>query len=299
MTTILGVDYAWSHPGGAALAAAGKKFAARYLSGDTSKNLTRAEADDLAAHGVASVVVWESTADRAGQGYAAGAADAERAVLQAQAAGKPDSRPIYFAVDYDADSAIVAPYFRGVASVIGLARTGVYGGYRTVKYMLDYQIATWAWQTTAWSGGRWDPRAHIRQGGTVTIHGVSCDLNTATTTDYGQWTPAHTPTVQEDDMPLSKADVELFLSTEMDDPTKPGSATVTVRGALWAAYGQANAANAAAQKNAAQVGALQAVVTQLLAAVKSGSTLTPAQATAAAETGAKAALAELGAALTS
>lgn len=112
------------------------------------------------------------------------------------------------------------------------------------------------------------------------------------------WAAGTTAHVQEDDMPLTAKDVELLLDTEFDDPTKPGAAKVTVRGALWAAYGQAAAANAAAQKSAAQVGGLTGVLTQLLAAVKTGSTLTPAQATAAAEAGAKAALAELGNALT-
>lgn len=107
-----------------------------------------------------------------------------------------------------------------------------------------------------------------------------------------------TSPVQEDDMPLTAADVETLLSTKIDDPTKPGAATVTVRGALWAAYGQANAANAAAQKATAQVGALTGLVTQLTAAVQKGGSLTAAQATASAEAGAKAALAELGAALT-
>lgn len=104
-------------------------------------------------------------------------------------------------------------------------------------------------------------------------------------------------TAKETDMPLTAADIEKFLSTPMDDPTDPGKKTVSVRGALWAAYGQANQANAATKAVAAQVGALQGVVTQLLTAVKNGSALTPAQAVAAAEAGADAALSKLGDAL--
>lgn len=210
MTTISGVDYPWSHPGGAALRAAGKQFAARYLSHDATKNITRAEADDLAAHGIWAVVVWETTANRAGAGRAAGIADAQTAVQQAAAAGMPASRPIYFAVDYDASPSAVVAYFQGVASVVGLARTGVYGGYRVVEYLLDHRLATWAWQTAAWSGGLWDARAVIRQPATtIRINGVDCDIDTAQAADYGQWMPGKTPL--EDPVATLDADDKKYL----------------------------------------------------------------------------------------
>lgn len=202
--SIPGVDYAWQHPDPAALQRAGKRFAARYLSTDTSKNLTRAEADALAAHGISSVVVWETTAQRAAAGRSAGIADAERAEAQARGAGMPPTRPIYFAVDYDAAPSAVVAYFQGVASVLGLARTGVYGGYRVVAYLLDHKLAAWAWQTAAWSGGKWDPRLNIRQGNFVTIGAVQCDADTALTSDYGQWTPGKTPTPED---PTDMADI--------------------------------------------------------------------------------------------
>lgn len=198
MTPIPGVDYAWSHPGGAALKAAGKQFACRYLSPDSNKNLTRTEADDLAAHGVWSVVVWESTADRAKAGKTAGVADAKTAATQAVAAGMPSSRPIYFAVDFDAtpgDQTAINAYLDGAASAIGRDRVGIYGGYYPVKRALDAGKAAWAWQTIGWSGGQWDPRAVIRQGAQKTINGVSCDLNTALADDYGQWMPGTEPDV--------------------------------------------------------------------------------------------------------
>ncbi|MFI0897055.1 glycoside hydrolase domain-containing protein [Streptomyces sp. NPDC020983] len=231
-----GLDYSYGRPGGAALAKAGARFAARYLSHSEGKNLTRAEADDLAAHGVSCVVVWETTAQRAGAGRAAGIADAKAAAQQAAACGMPKSRPIYFAVDYDASPSAVAAYFGGVVSVLGLARTGVYGGYRVVDYLLDHKLASWAWQTVAWSGGRWDARAHIRQyASTVTIAGVSCDKDTAMAADYGQWTPghppateptsvvpaAHTTTVREDDMPPTL----LTESSDKDTPVPAGEWT--------------------------------------------------------------------------
>jgi hypothetical protein len=217
--SVPGVDYSDRPPGGAALAAAGVRFAARYLSHNREKNLTHAEAADLAAHGVACVVVWETTAQRASDGRAAGVTDAREAAAQAAACGMSPSRPVYFAVDYDADPAAVAPYFQGVASVIGVQRTGGYGGYRVIKYLLDHGLITWAWQTVAWSAGRWDPRAHIRQAAsTIRIAGVSCDHDTAYQTDYGQWMPG-----QEDDMPLTAADHKAIAKEVVDELTAPGA----------------------------------------------------------------------------
>lgn len=222
MFSIPGVDYAWSHPGGAALEAAGKKFACRYLSTDSKKNLTLTEAEDLAAHGVSCVVVWESTASRALSGHAAGAADAKAAAAQAHAAGMPDGRPIFFAVDFDATAgqqAKIDAYFDGAASVLGVARVGIYGGYHTVKRTLDAGKARWAWQTIAWSGGHWDPRAVIRQGAQHKINGVTCDLNTATAADYGQWTPGHAPTPPPPPKPtVPVVDLSNLIAAARTDP---------------------------------------------------------------------------------
>jgi hypothetical protein len=189
---IEGVDYAWGRPGAAALQRAGKRFAARYLSHDTTgKNLSRREAIDLSAAGIAIVVVWEHAADRALDGHAAGAADATFAAAQAKACGMPDDRPIYFAVDFDASpsqQAAINAYLDGAASVIGRSRVGIYGGYWPVKRALDAGKARWAWQTYAWSGSHWDPRAQLQQyRNGEHIAGVDLDLDRATVTDYGQW----------------------------------------------------------------------------------------------------------------
>jgi hypothetical protein len=227
MPTDEGVDYAWERPGGAALQRAGKTFAARYLSNDSKKNISRAEADDLAAHGVSSVVVWESTAARPLSGRAAGISDAKAAVTQATAAGMPPSRPVYFAVDFDATKGqlpAVMAYLDGAASVLGRERTGVYGGIDVVKAALDGRHVRWAWQTRAWSEGHWDPRAHIRQGATQKIGGVSCDLNTAMTADYGQWMPGRVP--QEEDMPITAEDRKAIAAEVVAELTAPGARDV-------------------------------------------------------------------------
>src|SRR3954454_9683507 len=99
-----GIDYAFGRPTMAALKSAGIKFVCRYLSHSPSKNLTAAEAKKLSDAGIWIVVVWETTAKRALDGYAAGAADARDALAQAQICGMPDDRPIYFAVDWDASA---------------------------------------------------------------------------------------------------------------------------------------------------------------------------------------------------
>lgn len=205
-----GVDYSSGRPGGAALAAQGFEFVAKYVSTvGNPKNLTAAEAKDLAAHGVWSAVVFETTAGRALEGRAAGATDAQNGLQQARAAGMPNGRPLYLAVDRDVtDPSKVAPYFQGAASVLGLALTGAYGGYGVIKYLLDHGLITYAWQTAAWSRGVWDPRAHIRQyATTIKVNGVSCDLDESIHLDYGQWKPGVTPTTEED-VPLTDAEID-------------------------------------------------------------------------------------------
>jgi len=207
MVSIPGVDYPWTHPSAKALQDAGKKFACRYLSRDTEKNLSLAEARDLAAHGMSSVVVWETTANRALSGRTGGIADARAAALQATACGMPSGRPVYFATDWDvteAQQSVVNAYLDGAGSVIGKSWVGVYGGYYAVKRALDGGHAEWGWQTFAWSGGQWDSRAVIRQGNQAKIGGVTVDLDTALAADYGQWTPGELP--EEADVALTDAD---------------------------------------------------------------------------------------------
>jgi peptidoglycan hydrolase-like protein with peptidoglycan-binding domain len=186
-----GVDYAWGRPGTSALKTAGVHFAARYLSHTAGKNLTRAEATLLSTAGIAIVVVWETTAKRALAGHSAGVQDAKDALAEAKACGMPDGRPIYFAVDFDASAsqqAAINAYLDGAASVLGKANTGIYGGYNPVKRALDGGHCAWAWQTYAWSGGKWDPRAQLQQySNDHIIGGVGLDYDRSVKADYGQW----------------------------------------------------------------------------------------------------------------
>jgi hypothetical protein len=194
LLTARGVDYAWSHPAPDAIRGAGYTFAARYLSYDGgAKNLSAGESAALWANGVDTVVVFEEQADDALSGYPQGVADAHLAAQQSAADGILAGRPIYFAVDFDATAGqqgAIDAYFDGVASVLGRARTGAYGGYYVVKRLFDAGKITWGWQTYAWSGGLWDARAQLRQvenGVSVGGSYACCDADDAVAADFGQW----------------------------------------------------------------------------------------------------------------
>lgn len=202
-TTRNGLDYAWApHPSPSAIVAAGYSFVCRYLSNDPTKNLTSAEAQALIGAGIDIVSNWEAAADAALNGYNQGVTDATSAASQAAACGMPTGRPIYFSVDFNAsasDLPAVEGYFGGVASVLGLACTGVYGGSYILEQLSSANLISWGWQTYAWSSGWW-PGAQIQQFGSATVAGVKCDADRSAAADFGQWgTPAmSTPELGED-----------------------------------------------------------------------------------------------------
>jgi hypothetical protein len=196
VSTRQGVDYSFGRPRPSIVRASGYTFAVRYVSSVPSKNLTKAEADALRAAGVDIAVVWEDSGDDARNGYNEGVWQAQSAEEQALADGMPSSRPIYFAVDYDApvsDQPALDAYFDGVASVIGRARTGAYAGYGPLKRLFDAGKIAWGWQTSAWSNGNWDARAQLRQVAyNVFVDGANCDVDDAMAADFGQWGSANT-----------------------------------------------------------------------------------------------------------
>jgi hypothetical protein len=199
-----GLDFAGGYPGGEAIAAAGYDFVCRYVTSGLpdlpNKQLTAAEAADYEAHGIDIVSNWESTGTDAQNGFAAGVADAQQANANHLAVGGPPGRPIYFSLDWDeapAQDAAVDAYFQGVASVIGLARTGAYGAYWILTRLQAAGLITWAWQTEAWSGSNEDTVLNILQdnnAGYATINGIQCDIDYALTEDFGQWSYQPTPT---------------------------------------------------------------------------------------------------------
>lgn len=222
--TVLGVDSS-GKLSGTAVAAAGYKFAVRYLPLGSWKSITKSELDDLVNHGVAVCLVFETTAGRATQGYAAGKADATTAVAQQASLGIPSEREIYYAVDSDVDPNTVVPYFQGVHDVHGT--DGAYGGYRVVKRLQGSGLVKDLWQTVAWSGGQLLPgRALFQRLGTANVGGTACDVNEAFVTDFGQYPapktsgstqpPKQTDPKPGDDVNLSDADKKWLKQTIED-----------------------------------------------------------------------------------
>lgn len=211
---MFGLDWAWGTISPASMHAVNAGFACRYHSWDRSKNLSPSEAKSHTKGGIDDVVVWETTANRAAQGFSAGQSDARAAMIQASACGKPATRPIFFAVDFDATGAQVFAYFKGVNSILGKRRTGAYGGYRVIKALFDAGLIAFGWQTYAWSGGAWDHRAHLQQySNGHRVAGVSCDYNRSTAADFGQWRVGQTgpPAPPKDPMWFARPDERQWI----------------------------------------------------------------------------------------
>ena len=213
-----GIDYAWDRPDLAAAAADGKSFICRYLSHDSSKDLDISELALALSLGMSVVVVWETTAGRALEGRGAGMSDAASARERAAHIGFPLSRPIYFAVDFDAsesDYPFIDEYIRGAAEVMGgPENTGAYGGYWTIRHLFDAGLIGFGWQTYAWSRGNVHPNIHIYQHENgVSAYGGTVDFNTSYKEDFGQHP---TPVTQEADMAISRTHLPLTRIPETD-----------------------------------------------------------------------------------
>jgi len=212
--------------------AAGVTFVCRYLSYVNTltqgKILTLGEAKTLSNAGIAIVSNYEWYGNRALEGFNSGVQDAQIASAQHLTCGGSSSRPIYFSVDVDVTGEQVAAYFKGVASIIGKARTGAYGSYRVLKYLFDAGLITWGWQTYAWSYGAWEPSAHIQQyENGVQLAGASVDYDRSTVSDFGQWLVGGLHPMTQHAPPGGWRDDG---STLYSPPSVPGQAEVPVTG---------------------------------------------------------------------
>jgi hypothetical protein len=191
MADILGVDYSTARPDSGLLARSGKHFAGRYVGpGSDGKHLHAAELASLFDAGLSVVLLAEGSERDALQGATKGRLHAHQALDAANALGAPSDVPIYFAVDFDTATSnwpLVRDYFRGVISVLGISRVGVYGEYDVMTWAARDRIATWFFQTYAWSYGKWYPGNHLEQYQNHVNLGGSVDLCRAKKTDYGQW----------------------------------------------------------------------------------------------------------------
>jgi hypothetical protein len=176
------------------------------------KPVTREYADTLRAAGLQIVSCyqygkpgWPTPSDYT-RGYDGGVADAQTALRLHGAAGGPDSAPIFFSVDEDIDvntwKSIAVQWFRGINSVLGVQRTGIYGhaqacGWAVGDGVIGRSTAAghqWAWQTAAWSHGQREPAAVLYQGVVVSgsepgalIGGIHVDVDDVLAPDFGQW----------------------------------------------------------------------------------------------------------------
>lgn len=176
------------------------------------KPVTREYADGLRAAGLHVVSCyqfgkpgWPSPSDFT-RGYDGGVADAQTALQLHGAAGGPDTAPIFFSVDEPLDAGtwkgVAVQWFHGINSVLGVERTGIYGGSRECGWAIGDGVIghsttpgyRWAWQTKAWSHGEREPAAVLFQTEVVTatdpgalIDGVHVDVDDVLAPDFGQW----------------------------------------------------------------------------------------------------------------
>ena len=177
------------------------------------KPVTRDYTDRLTAAGLHAVSIyqygkpgWPNAPSDFTRGYDGGVADAQTALRLHGAAGGPASAPIFFSVDEDINSdtwkSTASQWFRGINSVLGVERTGIYGGVRQCGWAIGDGVVghsttpgyRWAWQTKAWSGGAREPAAVLFQREVVTasdpgaiIDRMSVDVDDVLAPDFGQW----------------------------------------------------------------------------------------------------------------
>lgn len=191
-----GVDYSFSPPSPAGLKAAGKKFALVYVGpGTEGKQLDTIERDGLWNNDIAIGLLAEGKESDALAGFPMGVTHAKLVQADLRDLSVPSSIPIYFAIDFNATAAqwpAVVQYFKGAASVLGLARIGLYGGYWHVAWAVRDGIASYFFQTYGWSTVNgtllWHAADHIQQyKNNVALGGGQVDLCRSMKPEFGQW----------------------------------------------------------------------------------------------------------------
>ncbi len=176
------------------------------------KPVTREYADSLRTAGLHVVSCyqygkpgWPTPSDFT-RGYDGGVADAQTALRLHAAAGGPESAPIFFSIDEDIDAdtwkSVAVEWLRGINSVLGVERTGMYGHAGACAWAIADGVIghsttpghRWAWQTRAWSDGEREPAAVLYQSVIVTasdpgisLGGTHVDENEVLAADFGQW----------------------------------------------------------------------------------------------------------------
>jgi Domain of unknown function (DUF1906) len=140
------------------------------------------------------------------RGFDGGVADAHTALRIHSAAGGSDSAPIFFSVDDDINvdtwNSLAVNWFRGINSVLGTARTGIYGHFQACQWATNDGVIghsttaghQWAWQTKSWSHGQRQSTAVLYQEVVNTpsnpgplLGGINIDVDEVLAPDFGQW----------------------------------------------------------------------------------------------------------------
>lgn len=166
-----GVDYSFSRPNLSILRDVGIVFISRYLCYlPSTKAINFSEKTAIINSGFFLSLNWENKAGDMLGGYMAGKSHAAEGMRQALLLGYPTGCTIFHSADtYDftvpgSTQNLMFEYLRGCRDIyLSRYKLGLYGGYGAVKAVLDRGLADVGWQTYAWSGGRWDPRALVRQ----------------------------------------------------------------------------------------------------------------------------------------
>ena len=198
------LDYAFQHPSVEQLHAAGVTIVGRYLGQAMTepKNMSAAETRALTDAGIDIFTNFEYGANQVLGGARQAQADVSLFRAQRAAVGMPLGRPCYVAADFDVpDFAPSLPnepqcakaklgplwdYWHVWRTEEGPEVSAGYGGYWMLRRLFDAGLISWGFQTVAWSGGQWEPRACLRQTG-VTEFGNGADVDVAERQDIGQW----------------------------------------------------------------------------------------------------------------
>lgn len=177
-----------------------------------AKPITREYADALRAAGLHIVSNFQygkpggSAPSDFLRGSDGGVADAHTAIRLHDAAGGAPSAPIFFSVDDDINqeawNSLAVNWFRGINSVLGVERTGIYGHFQACGWAIRDGVIghsstagfRWAWQTKSWSHGQREPAAVLYQDVVNSpsnpgplLGGINVDEDEVLATDFGQW----------------------------------------------------------------------------------------------------------------
>jgi hypothetical protein len=197
VSNLRAVDYAEGYTPSlpAKLKAARVGLALRYVGQPAwPKALRSAELEELRAAGISLGFIYETSAQWMKAGAPAGRDAAHSARTHLGQIGGPRQPTLYLAADWDVQPGelpAVRACITGATGVLGPGHVGIYGGLRVVRDTLERGLVAHAWQTTAWSGGKWDSRAGLRQllGKAWGNLGLDYDADEQMLADVGQWPP--------------------------------------------------------------------------------------------------------------